>query len=414
MASGITQKGFLALLFVLSSALAAAAQDWPQWRGPNRDGVIPSFSAPRSWPPSLVPVWRVPVGIGHSSPVVVGQRVYLLSRQEEDEVVSCISLETGRLIWRDRYPVSYKMNHAAVSHGKGPKSTPVVSGARLYTFGITGVLSCYDTGSGATVWRKDYSKEYRLTSPLYGTAMSPIVHKGLVITHVGGNDAGAMKAFDAQTGEVKWSWDGDGPGYSSPIILEAGGAEQLVTQTQKLLVGLSVTTGELLWSIPFQTAFTQNIVTPLVYKDTLIFSGIDKGTFALRLARRGGKWEATEVWKNPDVSLYMSSPVARGDYLYGLSHKRKGQFFCLDARTGQTVWTSEGREGENAGVLLAGEMLFILDDGAELTIVRADPAKLEVLKKYTVAQSPTWAHPVIVRNRILIKDQTHLVLLGLD
>jgi outer membrane protein assembly factor BamB len=146
----------------------------------------------------------------------------------------------------------------------------------------------------------------------------------------------------------------------------------------------------------------------------LIFSGLDKGTMAIKVIHREGKWTTEQVWQNPQVSMYMNSPVVNGDYLFGLSHKRKGQFFCLDARTGKTLWTSEGREGENAAMLSAGDVLFLLTNDAELIVAKNDSSRFEPIKRYTIAQSPTWAHPVIVGNRILIKDASTLALWSLE
>ncbi len=349
------------------------AQDWPQWRGPNRDGVVASFTAPKVWPDKLRTIWKVPVGIGHASPVVVGRRIYLHSRQDESEVASCFDLDTGKQLWRDSSPTPYMMNPAAVSHGKGPKATPVIYKGRLYTFGISGILSCYDAATGSVRWRKEFSKQFKATSPLFGAAASPLAYNGLVIVHVGGHDAGALMAFNAETGDLKWSWTGDGPGYASPIVFESGGASQIVTQTQKSIAGFSAASGELLWQIPFETEYVQNIVTPVVYKQTLILSGLDKGTMAIRVIKHGQKWETEQVWRNPDVSMYMNSPVVSGDYIFGLSHKRKGQLFCLDARTGQTLWSSNGRDGDNAAILAAGKFLFLLTDGAELIWPGATP-----------------------------------------
>ncbi|HJQ69844.1 MAG TPA: PQQ-binding-like beta-propeller repeat protein [Blastocatellia bacterium] len=390
------------------------AQDWPGWRGPNRDGVVASFTAPKTWPESLKLKWKTPVGEGHSSPVVAGDRVYIQTRQGEEEVVSAIDLNTGKVIWSERNGVSYTVNPAAVGHGKGPKSTPVISGGKLYALSISGVLSSLDAQTGKLRWRKDFSKDFKVTSPLYGSAMSPLVVDNLVIAHVGGSEGGMLAAFNADTGEVKWSWRGDGPGYASPIIVDIGGARQIVTQSEKNLIAVSAATGELLWQMPFTTEYDQNIVTPVVYKDTLIFSGIDKGTFAIKPHMSGGKWKAEQVWHNPQVSMYMNTPVLVGDHLFGLSHKRKGQFFSLDARTGATVWTTEGREGENASLIAAGGLLFILNNDAELTVARKGATAFEPLKKYTVAQSPTWAHPVVVGNRLLIKDASTLALWGLE
>jgi len=415
MTNAISWKGVLrGCIAVVLASQGSLAQDWPQWRGPHRDGVVASFPAPRVWTDKLKTIWKMPVGIGHSSPVVVGRRVYLHSRQEETEVASCFDLDTGKQLWRDSYTTPYAMHPAAVSHGKGPKSTPVVYNNKLYTFGISGILSCYETTTGKVKWRKEFSKQFKATSPIFGAATSPIVHNGLVIVHVGGHDAGALTAFNAETGDLKWSWTGDGPGYASPIVFESGGASQIVTQTQKSIAGFSAASGELLWQIPFETEYVQNIVTPVIYKQTLILSGLDKGTMAIRVIKRGQKWETEQIWLNPDVSMYMNSPVVSGDYLYGLSHKRKGQFFCLDARTGKTLWSSSGREGDNAAMVATGQYLFFLTDGAELIVARSDPKQFEVLKKYSVADSPTWAHPVVVGNRILIKDASSLALLSLE
>lgn len=410
----VFKRGFCIFFTIALASHVSLAQDWPQWRGPNRDGVVASFTAPKVWPDKLRTIWKVPVGIGHSSPVVVGRRVYLHSRQEENEVASCFDLDTGKQLWRDSYSTSYMMNPAAVSHGKGPKSTPVVYNNKLYTLGISGILSCYDAAAGRVRWRKEFSKQFKVTSPLYGAATSPIVHNGLVIVHVGGHDSGALMAFDAETGDVKWSWADDGPGYASPIVFESGGMTQIVTQTQKSIAGFSAKSGELLWQVPFETEYVQNIVTPVVYRQALVFSGLDKGTMAVRLIKRGQKWETERVWRNPDVSMYMNSPVLNGDYLYGLSHKRKGQFFCLDARTGQALWTTNGREGDNAAVVAAGQFLFLLTDGAELIVARSDAKQFEVLKKYSVADSPTWAHPVVVGKTILVKDVSNLALLSVE
>lgn len=400
------------ITFALASHVCLA-QDWPQWRGPNRDAVVSSFTAPKVWPEKLTTKWKVPVGIGHASPVVVGRRVYIHSREDENEVAACFDLDTGKQLWRDSYQTPYTMNPAATSHGKGPKSTPVVHDNKLYTLGISGILSCYDAANGKLRWRREFSKTSKETSPLYGTAMSPIVDRGLVIAHVGGNDSGMLAAFDANSGELRWSWNGDGPGYASPIVAEFGGVRQIVTQSQKFIVGVNASSGAVLWDIEFETEYVQNIVTPVMYKQMVILSGLDKGTFAINVVLRGSRWVAERAWLNPDVSMYMSSPVVNGDYLYGLSHKRKGQFFCLDARTGKTVWTSNGREGDNAAIVTAGSVLMMLTDGAELIVARSDPKQFEVLKKYSVAESPTWAHPVVIGNTILIKDVSNLSLLSI-
>ena len=159
---------------------------------------------------------------------------------------------------------------------------------------------------------------------------------------------GALTAFDAASGEVKWRWIGDGPAYASPIVVELAGVRQVVTETQNNIVSVDATSGQLLWKIPFTTEYDQNIPTPLLYHDELILSGMSKGIMAVRASEKDGKWSTETVWRNTDVALYMSSPVASGDLLFGFSQYKKGQFFCLDLHTGATRWTGPPRQGDNA------------------------------------------------------------------
>lgn len=387
---------------------------WPQWRGPNRDGVAKSVSMPEVWPDSLKLGWKVSAGTGHASPVVVGEKVYLHSRLEGQEAASCFSLDSGRLIWQERYRAPYRMNLAARGHGKGPKSTPVFHNGKLYTLGISGILSCFEAGTGKLKWRHTFSSRFEKTSPIYGTAMSPLVADRMLIAYVGGHDQGALMAFDAETGDVKWRWDGDGPAYTSPIVAVFGGTKQVVTQTQNHCVGVALDTGRLLWSMPFTTAWDQNIVTPVVFEQTVIFSGLNKGTTAVKVTRNGDTWSTEQVWHNAEVSMYMSSPVLCDNLLFGLDHKRKGRFFCLDARTGSTLWTSGGRQGKNAALVGAGDVIFCLTTGAELIVVKQSAREFESVARYSVADSPTWAHPAVLGRQIFVKDSSTLALWRLE
>ena len=397
------------LLLLLGALLpVASAEDWPQWRGPHRDGVLNSADAPASWPERLQVRWKLTVGEGHASPILSGGKIFVFTRQQGKEVASSIDPASGKVLWQESYPAPYTMNPAAEQHGEGPKSTPVLQDGKLFTLGISGILTCWDGATVGVRWRKEFSKQYRQTSPLYGTAMSPVVDGGLLIAHVGGNDDGALTAFDAGSGEVKWQWKGDGPAYASPIVADIGGTRQAITETQNNMVGISASNGQLLWKIPFTTEYVQNIPSPLLYHDLVIFSGLEKGILAVRPSVKDGKWSAETVWRNADVSMYMSSPVLEGDLIFGFSHYKKGQFFCLDARTGATRWTSPPRQADNAAVLVAGENLILLKDGGELVIAKASGKSFEPLRTYAVADSPTWAHPLVLREGVVIKDATTL------
>jgi outer membrane protein assembly factor BamB len=411
--TSIQRKFAAALALLFLATVAALADNWPQWRGPQRDGVA-SLDHAGAWPEKLKQQWKVEVGEGHSSPIVVGDRVYLLARKGENEIASSLALESGKAIWQQSYAAPYEMSPVAQGHGKGPKSTSVVDQGRLYTFGISGVLSAFDAAGGKLLWRKDFSKQYKATSPAFGTAMSPAVAGGRVIAHVGGHAGGALTAFDAQSGEPVWSWSEDGPAYTSPIVITLGGVRQVVTQTEKHIVGVSFDSGKLLWNIPFTTPYDQNVVTPVVYKDTLIFSGHQKRTFAVRVAQSAGKWSAQEIWTNDAVPMYMSSPVLSGDHLYGFTEKRKGSLFCLDARDGKVLWSDEGRQGDNASLVVAGDQLLVLTTEGELLVVPASPSGYKAAASYDVADTPTWAHLAVAGNRILVKDKTTLAAWSLE
>jgi outer membrane protein assembly factor BamB len=226
----------------------------------------------------------------------------------------------------------------------------------------------------------------------------------MAIVHVGGHNAGALTAFDARTGEVRWRWTGDGPAYGSPIAAELGGTRQVITMTQDNLVGVAAATGELLWRRPYSVRATRNAVTPIVHGQTIIVSGLGMPVTGFRVGQRGGQWAQEDVWTNTDVTMDMSTGVVIGNTLYGFSPRNSGQFFAVDANTGQTLWLSEPRQGDNAAVVRAGDLWFALETDAELLVARANVKQFEILKRYTVAESATWAQPVLAGQRVFVKD----------
>jgi outer membrane protein assembly factor BamB len=392
-------------------AAVAPAADWPQWRGPGRDGQVPGFSAPETWPKQLQRQWKVNVGQGHASPVVSGDRVFLFSRMKDDEVVRALALADGKEIWRESYAAEFQPSPYALGHGKGPKATPVVAGDKLYTLGIDSILTCWDAASGKRLWQKEHARRFKKISPLYyGMAASPLVHGELLLAFVGRHGEGALRALDRKTGEARWEWGGDGPGYASALVAEIGGTPQVITQSQSACVGISAADGSLLWTLPLKTEYDQNIVTPVVAGGLVIFAGLDHPTAAYRLKAGDGKWTPEKAWENEAVTMYMSSPVVAGDRLVGLSNKKKGQFFSLNLADGKTLWTSDGRMGENAALLAAGDTVLALTTNSELLVFPASAGKFEPLARYKVADKPTWAHPAVVGRQVLIKDADSVAL----
>ena len=395
------------VIAALLPVLSATAADWNQWRGPNRDGIAADFKAPATWTTSsLAKPWTVTVGEGHASPVIVGDRVYLFAREGENEILRCLATADGKVVWQQTYPVPYDMNPAARNHGKGPKATPTVAGGRVFTLGINGHVSAYDAKAGTVLWRKDFARDYKSTAPVFGASASPIVDGNNVIVHVGGDASGALTAFDVATGQVNWKWDGDGPAYASPIIATLGGVRQLITQSQKHCFAVSPADGKLLWKIPFTTPYDQNSVTPLVAGDLVIFGGIQKPTFAVKVS---GK-DAAPAWETREITMYMSSPVLHGTTLYGMSDKQRGSLFAMNATTGDVLWKSEGRLGENASLTDIGPALLVVTDKGELTVQQKTGDALKEVIKYKVADSPVWAAPAVAGDQIFIKDKTALTL----
>jgi outer membrane protein assembly factor BamB len=299
------------------------------------------------------------------------------------------------------------MNPATARHGPGPKSTPTYSDGRLFALGISGIVTAFDAATGRRLWQKPAPP----VEPLFHTAQSALVDRGLVILHVGGHKQGALTAFDPATGDVKWKWDGDGPAYGSPIVAEIGGTRQVIVFSQGNLVGVDASSGRLLWQTPFEARSITNSITPLVYGgNTVIVSGQGKPLTAYTIANKDGRWTAELAWENPQLSLSFSNAVLDRDAVFSMSAMNSGQFFWADAKTGKTLWTSTPRQGGNAAIVRAGNLLFVLKDDAQLMIARSTPGVFEPLKTYTIADSETWAAPSISGNRLFVKDVSHVAL----
>jgi outer membrane protein assembly factor BamB len=400
---------FIVLLLTVSTVSMAQrpSADWPQFRGPNRDGSAPSFVAPKTWPENLTQKWKVEVGIGYASPLVIGDRVFAFTRQGEDEVVTALEAATGKTIWSAKYAAPYNLIQAANQHGKGPKGTPVYVDGKLVTFGISGILSGFDAATGKQLWQKPAPQP----GPTFSTSQSPVVDSGMVIVHLGGNAQGALTAVDPGTGSSKWQWTGDGPAYGSPAVAEIAGVRQVVTLTYQNLVGVAVSTGELLWKRPFRSRSDVNALTPIVSGDTVIVSGGDAGITAVRVTKQDAQWTATDAWKTDDTFFQFSNLVQVGDTLFGLAAQQSGRYVIIDVKTGKLLWNGEGRAAQNAAFQKAGNLLIVLQSDGNLLIADgANKTALTPTHKYKVADAATWTAPAISSNRIFVKDVSTLAL----
>ncbi len=395
-------------LATLALAASTGAQDWPQWRGANRDAKTTSFKAPAAWPKELAQKWKVTVGRGDASPAVLGNKAYVFARQEGDEITLCLDAETGKELWRDKY----ESQAATEPMGRhpGPRSSPAVIEGKVVTYGARGTLSCLDAATGKLLWRKD---DFAGTWPKFFTACSPMVLEGLCIAQLGGEEKGGVVAYDLSTGAQKWKWAEDGSAYSSPAVLEVGGAKLIAAMTAKKVVGLNATDGKLLWEIPFPVpGRAYNAATPIVDGQTVIYAGSGRGTRAARIEKTGGDFAAKELWTNPDNAVQFNTPVLKSGHLYGVS--AKGELFCLDAQGGKTLWSSPLGGRDFGSVVDAGPVLMALTPQAELTIFEPSDKEYKKVASYKVAENEVYAYPVPTGNGIYIKDQDSLRLWSLN
>jgi len=391
---------------ILMIAGGAFAQDWPQWRGPNRDGKASGFTAPQTWPKELTQKWKATVGTGDATPALVGDKLYVFTRQGEEEVTLCLNASDGKEVWRDAY-AAQAVTGAAGRH-PGPRSSPAVADGKVVTLGVGGVFSCLDAGTGKVVWRKD---PFPKVVPQFFTSTSPIIVDGMAITQVGGKGNGAIMAFDLATGNEKWKWSAEGPEYASPALLTVAGTKQIVTLAEKSIVGVAVADGKLLWQLPFAPQNrAYNAATPIIAGQTVIYTGAGRGAKAVKIEKQGDGFAAKEIWSNPDLAPQFNTPVLKDGLLFGLSNS--GNLYCINAQTGQTAWTdtTQRDRGGFTAIVDAGSCLLALPSNSELIVYQPTDKQYEELARIKVAETPTYAHPVVAGNRIFVKDQENVTM----
>ena len=384
---------------------------WPGWLGPDRNGWVDSFDPPEKWPDQLSKTWQATVGIGYGSPLVHDSVVFQHGRIGENEIVSCLDLSTGNVRWKKEYAVPFKMGGGGEWHGKGPKSCPVLADGRLFTFSITGDLSAWDAESGDLLWRSEYGRHFKKNHPYWGVSTSPIVDGERVIAHFGNDEVGKLVALDVSSGKELWSNGKSGTSYSSPLVAEIHGVRQVVEWNHEDLLGVDINSGKTLWSYPFpHVTHNQNMPTPTIHNGQVLLGAENRGLTCLEPQIKDGQWTVAKLWSQDKVALDMSSAVMNDGLLFGMSHYSKGQFFCVDPSNGEILWQSPGRVGSNVTFLSVPGHVLALRDNGHLEVVRASGTSFDKIASWKVADSPTWAPPVLLPNGVLVKDQETLTL----
>jgi len=388
---------------VLACAAAAAA-DWPQFRGPERDGRSTETGLATNWPAGGPPArFRVTLGGGYSGISVAGGRLYTLFSRGADEFAACLDGADGREIWRVRIDATWQDDI-----GPGPRSTPTVEGGTVFALSGRGKLHALAAADGKTLWMRDFVAEYGATPPQWGVSTSPLVEGRLLLVDVGGRQGASIVAFDKRTGGEVWRAQTDKAGYSAPIAITAGGVRQIVAFTGTRLRALAPADGTLLWDRPWETSYDVNAATPVFVPPDRLFvsSAYNVGGALLRLTAAEGRVTVAEVWRNTELKSKFQSAVLAGDQLYGFD---EGTFKCVDPRTGDMRWRQRGLG--HGSLIFADGQLLVLSDAGTLVLVEATAEAYRERARAQPFTGRTWTAPALSGGRLYLRDEKELVAL---
>jgi outer membrane protein assembly factor BamB len=389
-------------------------KSWPQWRGPRRDGVTTASNLLTEWPEGGPKrLWRIDGGDGYSSIAVAGDSAYsMIAEGDNQEAVVCWNVANGKERWRRVYEPGRKVQY------EGPRATPTIEGARLYTVSSTGLLMCLATGDGAVVWERDLVKELGAAIPQWGYAFSPLVEGERVFAIPGGPRGQCLAAFAKDDGKLLWTAQDDPAGYSSPVAATVAGVRQIVFFTGRRLVGVTPEAGKLLWEYPWKTSFDVNAATPEVIRarvgekeETYIFisSGYGKGCALVKVLEQDGKFGAKAVYANNELCCHFGSPVRHGEYIYGLDETR--DLTCLSIRTGLSVWRQRGFQ--KGTLLRVDDRLIVLGEAGKLALIEANPKEYRELAACRPMRDRCWTMPVLADGRLYLRDRRQVMCLDM-
>jgi len=418
----------LALAGIVLGAASARADDWPQWRGANRDGQWRETGLADTLPATGVKVlWRAPVGPGYSGPTVAKGRVYVTDKHGEgaatSERVHCLDAKTGKRIWLHSYPVRYR-----VGYPLGPRAAVTVTDGRAYVLGTMGHFHCLGAARGKVLWKRNLASAYRTRRIMWGLACAPLVYGELVIAQIGGAGKACIVALDAKTGARRWAAVDDSASYSAPVIVKQAGRDVLVCWTKNSLVGLAPATGKVHWQIPFNLlkSWQMSVTTPILDRNRIFISACYDGAMVVTLAEK--ELTATRLWRRRGVAYgktealqcVNSTPVMFGGHVYGVDSR--GQFRCIKADSGDRVWedlslTPKNEKWGTVHMVQNGRRTWMFTEQGEVVIAELSPEGLKQISRAKLLE-PThkilnrkvlWSHPAFANRCIYARSDTELV-----
>lgn len=379
------------------------APPWPQWRGPNRDGQVGGPVWPdRLSKDSLTQVWRVSLGPSYSGPIASDDLVFTTeTKNKETEIVYALDRKTGKERWRAEWKGAMTVPFFAASNGSWIRSTPACDGERLYVAGMRDVLVCLDVKTGKEAWRCDFAKELKTPVPDFGFVCSPLVDGDHVYVQAGASVA----KLDKKTGKIAWRCMQDkggmlGSAFSSPVISKLSGKRQLVVQGREKLAGVDLENGAVLWSQVVPSFRGMNILTPLVVGDSIFTTSYQNKAWLFKISAEKDRFSLSEAWTSK-AQGYMSSPVVIDGYVY--LHLQNQRFTCIDLKTGERTWTSDGF-GKYCSLVAQGDRILALDQRGTLMLIKANPKQFELIDSLKVSEQETWSHLAVSGNELYIRE----------
>jgi outer membrane protein assembly factor BamB len=413
-------NSLLTFCILLLPGSLVRAGDWPQWRGPGRDARAPG-DARVSLAGAAKPLWRIDVGAGMASPVVVGNRVYHVDLQSDKETVHSLDAQTGKELWAAAIDDPFRDGS-----GTGARTTPLVDGKLLFVQSCKGELRCLKADDGAVVWRTNFVNDFGAPLPAekgaaigaarHGNTASPLVDGENLIACVGSPKDASVVCFKKATGQVVWKCGSDMAGYAAPVLADIAGSRQLVIFTAESVLGIEPAHGKLLWRVPLKTGYGRHVATPVVADDHVLVGSYTLGLVGLRISRDGEGFSAQQAWAKKELGPNVSSPILVGGR--AIVHGAGPSLAAVDPRTGTTAWTqgdlvTAPRERAHAAFITIDSRILLLSGGGELCVLEIGPDGCRVLERAKVC-GPTWCSPAYADGKLYLRDAKQLMCLNVS
>jgi hypothetical protein len=396
---------------VCSFYVPARAGDWPQFLGPTRNGISPETNLASAWPKEGPPtVWQKKVGEGFSGPVVADGKLILFHRLADAEVVECLDVKSGKPLWKSDYATAYRDDF---DRGNGPRATPAIADGHVYTFGVEGMLNCWNLTSGEKVWRVDTQKEFGAAKGFFGMSCSPLAEGEAVLLNIGGRDGAGIVAFDRKTGKVLWKTSRDAASYSSPVVAVIGGKRYALFFTRNYLTALEPVTGKTYFEFPWRPQIHASVsaATPLVIDDSVFISASYGAGAALLRFRESGP---EKIWSGDDIlSNHYATSIHHRGYLYGFDGRQEQgcNLRCVELKTGKVKW-SKDRFGAGT-IMVVRDQLLILTERGELIRALASPAEFNPSGRAQILPFKVRAYPALADGFFCARSEDKLVCVDL-